>query len=129
MHSPSQLFLDLPERRPHAIAPCNPLLEELLTAVAGADEGKAEEVEGFRLAEPTPSASFGCKAAEFDQVGLVVRRQVASLGLTSAALSNSCTKIRKRISQQTGRTGHIRVGGGSSPLRSTTPISANRRFP
>jgi hypothetical protein len=59
----------------------------------------------------------------------LVRRQVASLGLTSATLSNSCTKIRKRIGQQTGRTGHIRVGGGSSPLRSTTPISANRRFP
>jgi hypothetical protein len=59
----------------------------------------------------------------------LVRRQVASLGLTSATLSNSCTKIRKRIGQQTGRTGHIRVGGGSSPLRSATPISANRRFP
>ena len=59
----------------------------------------------------------------------LVRRQVASLGLTSATLSNSCAKIRKRIGQQTGRTGHIRVGGGSSPLRSTTPISANRRFP
>jgi hypothetical protein len=59
----------------------------------------------------------------------LVRRQVASLGLTSATLSNSCTKIRKRIGQQTGRTGHTRVGGGSSPLRSTTPISANRRFP
>jgi putative tryptophan/tyrosine transport system substrate-binding protein len=43
----------------------------------------------------------------------LVRRQVASLGLTSATLSNSCTKIRKRIGQQTGRTGHIRVGGGS----------------
>jgi hypothetical protein len=50
----------------------------------------------------------------------LVRRQVASLGLTSATLSNSCTKIRKRIGQQTGRTGHIRVGGGSSPLRFTT---------
>ena len=59
----------------------------------------------------------------------LVRGQVASIGLTSATLSNSCTKIRKRIGQQTGRTGHIRVGGGSSPLRSTTPISANRRFP
>jgi hypothetical protein len=46
----------------------------------------------------------------------LVRRQVASLGLTSATLSNSCTKIRKRIGQQTGRTGHIRVGGGSSPV-------------
>jgi diketogulonate reductase-like aldo/keto reductase len=59
----------------------------------------------------------------------LVRRQVASLGLTSATLSNSCTKIRKRIGEQTGRTSHIRVGGGSSPLRSATPISANRCFP
>ncbi len=71
MHSPSRLLLDLPERRPHAIAPCDPLHEELPTAVAFTDEGKAEEVEGLRLAEPTLSASFRCKAAEFDQAGLV----------------------------------------------------------
>src|SRR2546429_4693494 len=71
MHSPSQLLLDLPERRPHAIAPCDPFHEELPTAVAFTDEGKAEEVEGLRLAEPALSASFRCKAAEFDQAGLV----------------------------------------------------------
>jgi hypothetical protein len=58
----------------------------------------------------------------------LVGRQVASLGLTSATLSNSCTKIRKRIGQQTGRTGHIRVGGGSSPLRSTTQSCATGDF-
>jgi hypothetical protein len=58
MHPPSQLILDLPERCPHAIAPCYPLHEELPTAVAFTDEGKAEEVEGFRLSEPTLSASM-----------------------------------------------------------------------
>jgi hypothetical protein len=43
------------------------------TALAGfaADEGKAEEIEGLRLAETTLSAS-GCRAAaELDQAGLV----------------------------------------------------------
>src|ERR1700730_17239693 len=55
MHPPSQLVLDLPKRCPHAIAPRYPLHEELPTAVAFTDEGKAEEVEGFRLSEPTLS--------------------------------------------------------------------------
>jgi hypothetical protein len=41
-----------------------PLHEELPTAVAFADEGKAEEVEGFRLSEPTLSTSICRKAAE-----------------------------------------------------------------
>ena len=63
MHPPSQLVLDLPERCPHAIALCYPLHEELPTAVAFTDEGKAEEVEGFRLSEPTPSTSICRKAA------------------------------------------------------------------
>jgi hypothetical protein len=71
MHPPSQLVLDLPERCPHAIAPCYPLHEELPTAVAFTDEGKAEEVEGFRLSVPTLSASFCRKAAELDQASLV----------------------------------------------------------
>ena len=71
MHSPSQFLLDLPERRPHAITPCDPLHEELPTAVAFADEGEAEEVEGLRFSEPTLSASFRCEAAEFNQAGLV----------------------------------------------------------
>ena len=52
----------------------------------------------------------------------LVRRQVASLGLTSATLSNSCTKIRKRIGQQTGRTGvasenSIRLTRGQQRIR------------
>jgi hypothetical protein len=58
----------------------------------------------------------------------LVRRQVASIGLTSATSQILALKSASG-GQQTGRTGHTRVGGGSSPLRSTTPISANRRFP
>src|SRR5262249_10384747 len=76
MHPPSQLLLDLPERCPHAIAPCDPLHEELPTVVAFADEGKAEEIEGLRLSEPALSASIRCEAAELDQAGLVrIKRQ------------------------------------------------------
>jgi len=76
MHPPSQLVLDLPKRCPHAIAPRYPLHEELPTAVAFTDEGKAEEVEGCRLSEPTLSTSICRKAAEFDQASLVrIERQ------------------------------------------------------
>jgi hypothetical protein len=47
----------------HAIAPRYPLHEELPTAVAFTDEGKAEEVEGFRLSEPTLGTSI-CRKVE-----------------------------------------------------------------
>ena len=74
--TPSQLILDLPERCPHAIAPCYPLHEELPTAIAFTDEGKTEEVDGFRLSEPTLSASICRKATELDQASLVrIERQ------------------------------------------------------
>src|SRR5229473_913153 len=76
MHPPSQFLLDLPERCPHAIAPCCPFDKELSTAVAFTDEGKAEKVEGLRFSEPAMSASFRRKAAELDQAGLVrIERQ------------------------------------------------------
>src|SRR3984893_9406852 len=76
MRPPLQLILDLPERCPHAIAPCYPLHEELPTAVAFTDEGKAEEVEGFRLSVPTLSASICRKATELYQASLVrIERQ------------------------------------------------------
>src|ERR1700675_1125567 len=46
------------------------------TAVAFTDEGKAEEVEGFRLSVPTLSASICRKATELDQASLVrIERQ------------------------------------------------------
>jgi len=59
----------------------------------------------------------------------LVRRQVASIGLTSATLSNSCTKIRKRtVSRLVGRViqewAVVRVLSG--PPR---PSARNRRFP
>src|SRR3982074_1267564 len=76
MHPPSQFLLDLPERCPHAIAPCCPFDKELSTAVAFTDEGKAEKVEGLRFSEPAMSASFRRKAAEIHQAGLVrIERQ------------------------------------------------------
>src|SRR5262249_29868741 len=76
MHPPSQFVLDPPERCPHTIAPRCPFDKELPTAVALADEGKAEKVEGLRFAEPAMSASFHCKAAKLDQAGLVrIKRQ------------------------------------------------------
>jgi len=113
VHSPSQLLFDLPKGRLHAIAPCDPLHEELPTTVAFADEGKAEEVEGLRLAEPTLSASFRCKAAEFNQAGLVpVERQCKFPQPLSLALRprlpprirmNTSSKSRLTVSQSTGK--------------------------
>jgi hypothetical protein len=64
MHPPSQLFIDLPERCPHPIAPCDPLYKELPMSVAFTDEGKAEKVEGLRFAKPTLSASIR-RSAQF----------------------------------------------------------------
>ena len=76
VHAPPQFLLDLPERCPHAIAPCCSFDKELPTAVAFADEGKPKKVEGLRFSEPAPSSSFCRKAAELDQAGLVrIERQ------------------------------------------------------
>src|SRR5260370_40373745 len=52
MHPPSQLVLDLPERCPHAIAPCYPLHEELPTAVAFTDEVKPRKLKGSGFPSP-----------------------------------------------------------------------------
>ena len=71
MHAPSQLLLDLPKLRPHAVAPGLPLDEELALAGLAADEGEAQEVEGLRFAEPTLGAPARRMAAELDQPGLV----------------------------------------------------------
>src|SRR3982751_369083 len=69
--TPSQLFLDLPEPRPHAVAPGLPLEQEASLAGSAADEGEAQEGEGLRLAEPAPGASGRRLAAELDQAGLL----------------------------------------------------------
>src|SRR5712691_9595621 len=76
MHAPPQLLLDLLELGPHAVAPGVPFDLELVPACLAADEGEAQEVEGLRLAEPTPLAVFRRKASELDQPGLLgVKRQ------------------------------------------------------
>jgi hypothetical protein len=64
MPSPSHL---LPELRPHAVASGFPFDQELSPTACSTDEGKAEEVEGFRFSQPALSASVRRKAAELDQ--------------------------------------------------------------
>ena len=44
---------------------------EFARAGLAADEGEAQEVEGFRLAEPAPPAAFRRKTSELDQPGLL----------------------------------------------------------
>jgi hypothetical protein len=60
MHPPSQLILDLPERCPHAIAPCYPLHEELPTAVAFSQHQLRDSrvpARGGDLQRPKPSVA------------------------------------------------------------------------
>jgi hypothetical protein len=50
--------------------------QEVAPARGAADEGKAQEGEGFRLAEAAPLAVSGCITTELDQPGLLrVERQ------------------------------------------------------
>ena len=71
VHAPSQLVLDLPELRLHAVAAALPMDLEVAPAGLAADEGEAQEVEGLRLAKPAPRALGRREAAELDQAGLV----------------------------------------------------------
>src|SRR6266478_2301294 len=71
MHSPSELLLDLREFRLHAVASAPPMDQELALAGLAADEGEAQEVEGFRLAEPAPLAVRRRMTAELDEPGFV----------------------------------------------------------
>ena len=50
--SPQHFLLDLPELRPHAVAPGSPHDKELSLACLAADKGEAQKVEGLRFAEP-----------------------------------------------------------------------------
>src|SRR5271165_7269771 len=52
MHAPPQLLLHLQQLRPHAVPPGLPFELEVAPAAFAADEGKAQEVEGLRLAQP-----------------------------------------------------------------------------
>ena len=54
MHALPQFAFDLLELGHHAIATGLPLEEEVPAARCAAEERKAQEVEGFRFAEPAP---------------------------------------------------------------------------
>src|SRR5215210_337742 len=80
MPSPPQLLLDVLELRPHPVAPG--LAHELELALAGlaADEGEAEEVEGFRFAKGAPGPFGRRVASERNQAGLLrMKRQRESV--------------------------------------------------
>src|SRR5438552_3581507 len=71
MHTLPQLLLDGLHLRPQAVAARLPFDQELAAPRLAADEGEAEEVEGLRLAEPTPLAVLRRKASKLDQPGLL----------------------------------------------------------
>src|SRR5437868_2218794 len=85
VHSLPQRLLDLPEPRPHAVAPGPAGEQEVAPTAAAADEDEAQEGEGLRLAEPTLRAPGRRSAAELDQAGLLrMKRQ--------RELLQSCTR-------------------------------------
>ena len=69
--SPAHLPLDHLELRPHAVPPGFPFDLEFARAGFAANEGEAQEVEGLRLAEPSPLAALRREAPELDQPGLL----------------------------------------------------------
>src|SRR2546421_4937408 len=124
VHPPSQPLLDLPELGPHAITPCDPLDEELPTAVAFTDEGKAEEVEGLRLAEPTLSASVRRKAAELDQASLFrIERQRELLEPLAHVVpeSSGVSFVLKAHDEVVGIAHHDHVARGLAPSPALSP--------
>jgi hypothetical protein len=76
VHPPSQFLLDFLELRPHAVAAGLSLECEAPLACLSADEGKAQELEGFRFAESALSTLGRRKTAKPDEAGLFrVKRQ------------------------------------------------------
>jgi hypothetical protein len=71
MHPQPHLPRNFMKLRPHAVSSGLPLEEESTRAGPPADEGEAQEVEGFWLSESTLSASDRCEAAKFDQACLL----------------------------------------------------------
>src|SRR5262249_21911854 len=71
VHALTQFLLYLRELRTHAIAPTLAMNEELTVARLPANEDKAQELEGLRLAKSRPCASVRRMAAKLDQAGLV----------------------------------------------------------
>jgi hypothetical protein len=66
----SQRLLDLPQLRAHAIPSGLPPDLEITPPGLRADQHKAQELEGLRLATPALLAVLRRKAAELDQPGL-----------------------------------------------------------
>src|SRR5260370_10168340 len=76
MHPTPSLRLHVPQLSPHAVASGLPLKLEVAAARSTADEGEAQEREGFRLSKPAQLAIVRSKAAELNQARLVrVKRQ------------------------------------------------------
>jgi hypothetical protein len=71
VHAPTHLRVNHLELRPQAVMPGFPCQLEFSPAGLAADEGKAQEVEGLRLAEPACLAVSRRKAAELDEPGLL----------------------------------------------------------
>src|ERR1700741_834506 len=71
VHLPPQLLLDFLELGLHTVPPGFPLEQKVAPAAAAADEGEAQEIEGFRFANPAPLAVRRSIAAELDQAGFV----------------------------------------------------------
>src|SRR5436190_14411289 len=69
--SPAGLFLGRALKAFHGVRPGLPFDLELARAGLAADEGEAQEVEGFRLAEPAPLAALRRKASELDEPSLL----------------------------------------------------------
>ena len=68
---PTQFLLDCLEFCLSAVAPGLPFDQEAPPPGCSADEGEAQEVEGFRLAKPVPPAVFHRVATELNQPGLL----------------------------------------------------------
>src|SRR4029077_2305697 len=119
MLSPSQLLLDLPERRPHAIAPCDPLHEELPTAVAFTDEGKAEEVEGLRLAEPTLRRRSAAKRPNS------IRRVLS--GLSDSENSSNRLRISSQNRRASASCSKPTTMSSAYRMRIMSPVASCRR--
>src|SRR5215217_8790487 len=71
VHPPSQLLLDRPELRLHAVTAGLPIDLEVTPTRLATNEGKAQEREGLRLAKPAPRSVRRCPAAALHQAGLV----------------------------------------------------------
>src|SRR6516165_2895048 len=71
VHASPHLLFDHLELRPHAVPAGLPFDLEFVLASLTADVGKAQKVEGLRLAKPASLAAFRRKASELDEPGLL----------------------------------------------------------